>query len=88
MAVAPHECAGQAVRKDESLFACDIDELVAEGDERCPRSLRRHPLISPQPAVALRSGIDTAKEGRDGRATAVSLNALAGYDGHLGIIGQ
>ncbi len=44
------------------------------------------PPIPPSPAVAFRRGIDSSEEGLGGRPTAVSLNALAGNDGDIGVI--
>jgi hypothetical protein len=87
-AVVPDECAGQAVRDYAPLCARDIDELIADGDERGPGSVGRDPPIPPSPAVTLRRGIDPAEEGLDRWPTAMSLNALAGNDRDIGVIGE
>jgi len=87
-AVVPDECAGQAVGDDAPLCPRDIDELIADGDERGRVGLGRDPPIPPSPAVASRRGVDPAKEGLDRCPTVMSLNALAGNDRDIGVIGK
>ena len=87
-AIVPDECAGQAVGDDAAFCARDLDELIADGDERRPGSAGRDPPISPAPAIAFRRAVDAAEEGLDRRPTAVSLNALAGNNRDVRVIGK